>query len=657
MEQVHITSDTGCVNTINALPLNAERDSNLEVFVKELLTQGIITGKDITDRELFISRLTEYGTTPVDDNAIGAKLSAFVSTQLIDQWFPNGESVFINCAPGSGKSTMAWIANFVNNKTSVELVTFRSQIEDIAIEYFRNTGNFIKDFVSLKSLHETTATEIRMSTSVVSYQSVILQAWVSDLYGKKFSTDEVDELRVKVLDFCRDKVVFIDEADYMLTMIRSETTREYNHALGKVVRTKDTIVNEKIQALEELYKAIKAVAKRIIFMSATTSEGFNYILEAMDAKTIDPEFLEQAYYERENRNLRLLSVNMASATLIQHYDFPLNSSINSSDVIVFNEIMKAYSNPLTRPAKTLLYNTSIGVIRTANIMVAANLLGLKVLIITTPKKLRKGWTLHRNEDGELRKEDTNKNILENFKFNVDKHVSAKLGKNNSNAVGDFSVVDSPDHIHKHLSDETIKDYDIILVTTSSARAISLLSCANENVIVITDVLPTNTEAVQSSFRFRLANVHVIYITDLSHEFTNEGSVEEKSQRILSQLREDFSEKHYLQNKHVACIEETTRWSNTTPYQVVATDYLENILTYASTPDALKVGAVGKAVGRAKKALGQTNKAAKLIAFLKANPTLTQVQLIQLWKDTYPEEKVVSSTTITKWKKLINEGKV
>jgi hypothetical protein len=533
------------------------------------------------------------------------------------------------------------------------LATFRSQIEEIAIEYYKNTGNFIKDFVSFESLQETTAPEIRITTSVVAYQNVILRAWASDLYSRLFSSEEVDELKQKVLDSCRDKVVFIDEADYMLTMIRSETTSEYNHALGKVVRTKDTIVNEKIIALEELYRAIKGVAKRVIFMSATTSEGFNHILKAMDAKTIDPEFLEQAYYERENRNLRLLSINMASATLIQHYDFPLSSSINSSDVIVFNEIMKSYSNPQTRPAKTLLYTTSIGVIRTANIMVAANLLGLKVLIITTPKKLRKGWTLFRNEDGDLRKEDTNQNILENFKFNVNKHVSAKLGKNKFNITGDFSVVDSPNHIHKHLSDDTIENYDIILVTTSSARAISLLSCANENVLVITDVSPMNTEAVQSSFRFRLANVHVRYITDLSYQFPNKGAIQEKSNLILSQLNDDFKEKHFLQNKHVACIEETTKWSNITPYQVVVTDYLEEILTYASTPDALKV----TAVGRAKKPLGKTNKASKLIAFLKANPTLTQVQLIQLWKETYPEDKIVSSTTITKWKKLINEGKV
>lgn len=602
--------------------------------------------------------LTEDETLPLEENNDRAYLSHLVSAKLLDQWFPEQKPVFINTGPGAGKSTLCKLSVKLLSEKTVQLVVFRNEMDDMDKELWKSYGIEPMSIRSVQQMNGTSHIDAILSKSVQSYTNVLFKAYASKLYADiDISNLSQNELRHKVRSAIRDKSVFVDECDFIISQIIAETEATFNE-FGKVVKSKIDNINEKLEALKEFYTFIKKYSKRLIFMSATSNEIFNSILEYLDATTISPEFLEKKLEERNGRTIKLTSFNLKSLFYIGYIQKKLDTATFVSDHIISHFLLDSHYKC------TMLYSTRINVQSTANIIATAVAANKKVKIITSPDRINKGWEMFVGKDSRRKKVKDNLSRLENFKKSVFRIVEAKLRHIDFDR-NIFDVIQDTDpnntsEVESSLNDQVVQDYDITLITTSNARAVSINAYEGEDVLVITDELSSNTEVVQSWARFRKAHVHAVVLSrydrkirssrevstaNLSKHYDHEGNLitipETEFSHITAHLgghiNRDLTDYNQfnkaaveymsglrrtgLKNRNIACVEEIKSWSNLDVEEDIVSRYAEYEVMYKDLPVHLKISRKGKGTKN-------NNKNEQLASFLIANPKASYEEIEQ-----------------------------
>ncbi|MDX9990007.1 hypothetical protein [Thiothrix unzii] len=622
--------------------------------------------------------LMEDGTFPLVDDTSLAHLPCLVSIKLLDQWFPDGESLFINTGPGSGKSTFVeWNIRLLGGH-AVQLVVFRNEMESMARNLWLNHGIEPNQYVSVEHFQHTDKTVIATATTVQSYTNVLFKSYASKLYPDVKFTEATtqQELESKVLAAVKDKIVFIDESDFIIQQVISETmaTIEGN----TVTSTKSQNVKNKLEALLIFYRDIQIVAKRILFMSATSNVNFNYILEHLGVQTITPDFLEQQYQQRHNRIIKLISFNLKKISYVRYVQKRLDSN-----TYVSNHIIADYLSDKTYK-KALIYSTRVEIEATANIIVQAIRSNRTVKVITSVEKINAGWETYVNEDGRRSRKVSKLNRLGRFQQSVLKIVSNKLRHDEYNK-DIFQIIkdeggNQQQEIESHLNDNVIQKYDIVLITTSNARAVSLTSLEGEDVLIITDENSTNTEVVQSWARFRKAHVHAVVLRRHNRELLSGRDVtsmtfvqhidengdlfrtpvtefEHLTAHLGSHVNRDITDyndmnqlcveimNHYkengLSNGAIACVEDIKHWSNLSVEEEIVSKYAEYEIMSKDVNNYIKVNRKGKATGK-----GTVNQSKRILLsnLLRNEPKLKYNEIIDRCESEFdwkPSNNIIS----------------
>ncbi|WP_040839464.1 hypothetical protein [Thiothrix nivea] len=605
--------------------------------------------------------LTDDDTFPLAEDAPFGHLSCLLSIKLLDQWFPDNESIFINTDPGSGKSTFVeWNIRLLEGH-AVQLVVFRNEMDTMARNLWLNHGIEPSQYVSVEQLNHIHSSDVAQAVTVQSYTNVLFKSYASRLYPDVKFTDSTSpqELESKVLAAVKGKIVFIDESDFIIQQIISETSPTFE---GKTITvTKSQNIKNKLEALLSFYRDIQVVAKRILFMSATSNDDFNHILEQLGVQTITPDFLEQQYQERHHRPLKLISFNLKKISYVRYAQKRLDSN-----TYVSNHIIADYLLDHTYK-KALIYSTRISIETTANIIVQAIRSKRTVKVITSIERINAGWEVYVAEDGRRSKKVSKLNRLGSFQQSVLKIVSNKLGYDEYDK-DIFEIVkdeggNQQEEIESHLNDDVIQKYDIVLITTSNARAVSLTSLEGEDVLVITDENNSNTEVVQSWARFRKAHVHAVVLRrhnraiqsardvtalQFSQSVDEEGNVYRTPVSEFDHLTAhlgghinrdttDYNEmnqlcveimnhykEHGLGNGAIACVEDIKRWSNLPVEEEIVSKYADFEVMTKDVNKYIKVSRKGRAKG-----LGTKNQSKRIAleALLKDNPKITYKEIV------------------------------
>lgn len=569
-----------------------------------------------------------------------------------------GIRVYLIKAPmGSGKSYIVSSLTNKYNKDNVfvaQLMVYKKSIDDITedtktVEYVKIfTDKAIKEGIAKPSEYAHIQTYTKRFFDV--YAEGLIASNLESLPSEGFDPHNIIE------HYLKDKVLFIDECDYIVNMLASFTsTIIREHPGSKSWEYRNQLLHK---AAQQFYLEIAKKAKAVVLFTATTTSEFIRLLPSSTV-VIDPtDYLE------EGETIR--SISIASVTLVPFYEWKFGNDKGYLSEKIIADITERFSWD-----KCMQFSPNIRGRHIENFIKK-----YRVGILAPPNKL--------NEKA--------KSFCSPTKDTVQKIYLGNKSKAFLIDISDFDTTDDAlISLHTALNDDYVKGVDVILITGSNARGANVTNKYSD-VLVITDA-PWNAEVIQALGRFRNARIHA-YILGRNLSQRNYDDRRYAIRKAINEERIEDGEnplsKSDLERRYVSWWKTNSKnlyyyWldrsikSNNPEVEAERIESLINEiedfdftlahsmtdweisvdLTYChpNFKPSIKGELKGKAVGRAKKALGQTNKAAKLIAFLKANPTLTQIQLIQLWKETYPADKVISSTTITKWKKLINEGKV
>ena len=474
---------------------------------------NIIRGSDTTREELQAS-LNEDGTTPVDETPARSKLSSFISLQLLAQWYPEQKIINLQAPCGCGKSTFAMNTVLANQDKALMLVIFRTELIGFMKSMYIAAGVETHEMITEAHLTQEELSVIDSQSTIASYQNLYLKAWAHKLYDIEPTEDlSSEELTAKVIASVKDKVVFIDEADFIITQIIAETAPVYDVVNRVVAETFKSIYEKKIEALKSLYTLIAEHARRLIFMSATTNSRYEEIMTAIGAVNINTRFLEKKYLERNGRALKLDSYNLVAHTEIPYVQKRLNDNVMISDEIMCKLILRNHTR------KTLIYSVRAGIINIASVIATGIDLGKRTAVIVDEDRLNQGWSLFKNESGIVMKYDSQLSRNKNFEQNVRKHIEEKILRELGPTELDFFVIKGADEeVAKVFCNSIFETHDIVFVSTNGARAISITNLKGEDVQVITDESSTNTEVVHSWARFRKARVHAFTLQRQDREY-------------------------------------------------------------------------------------------------------------------------------------------
>ena len=592
---------------------------------------------------LLKSSLLWDGTTEVPKEATTAKLSSFASLYLLESWFPDHKAINLQAPCASGKSTLAYIMTIMNDEKVLNLVIFRTEMFGFVERMWTAAGVSTYAISSEAYLVEEDIITLEKKLTMASYQNLYLKVWLKHIHPDLDVNDMTDkQLEAKIISSIEGKVIAIDEADFIITQIIAETKPSYDPINKKVLESFDAIYDRKIAALISLYTLFTKYARKVVFMSATTNKKFDQIMSAIGAKTVTPSFLENEYAKRNGRAVRINSYNLASITNLFYLEKRIDESMNLSDYIIVDKVAKFPNR------KTLFYSVRAGIVRIAAITTLAISQGLKVCIIIDEDRLRQGWNNYNGKEDSLHQWDNKLTRLENFRASVLKHVQAKFAFPIEDKFNEhFTLKQSGEEVAEVFNNEVFQTHDLVFISTNGARAVSITCLEGEDVQVITDESPTNSEVVQAWARFRLANVHVInlyrlnrsrfeqlrknyqaigenneikkrdYLMDdpdslefVLENFTFKEMKEEKSsysEQMSASLAyfKNYFEVSRINNSHIACVDAQVQGSNLPVWINVDLSYLEKEVTSRDLPDYAKTKRIGKAIGKSKgKAIGK-----------------------------------------------------
>lgn len=617
--------------------------------------ENIIRGSDATKQEL-LNNLQEDGTSPVEKSLISSKLSSFLSLKLLDEWFPDSKVINLQAPCGCGKSTFAQKTVFENEDKALNLVIFRTELIGFMKSMYETAGIETHEIITENHLTKEELSVIDSKLTIASYQNLYLKAWAHELYKE----DEVEplsteELKAKVIASVKDKVVFIDEADFIITQIIAETKPVYDVVNRVVIESFDFIYRKKIEALKSLYSLMSEHCSRLIFMSATTNSRYEEIMMAINAVNINTSFLEQKYLERNGRRVRVDSYNLVSLLEIPYLQKRLNENVMMSDELMCKILMKYPDR------KTLIYSVRAGIINIASVIATGIDLGLRTAIIVDEDRLNQGWSLYKDENGIAHKYDSQLSRNKNFETNIRKHIEEKIHRELKEHESDFYVVkNSDEEVAKVFCNKIFETHDIVFISTNGARAISITNLVDEDVQVITDESNTNTEVVHSWARFRRAKVHAFNLQRLDRDYRVNFDYNTNKQNQIAltddpdnaELRPstlkgidrknssypemmsisyeryfDWTIRFPISDNRIACCRHSINCSNSIVEISHDLSYLKKELTAKNMLNCLKTKRKGKAVGKAIRENTKTKNRKRLIlSLLEKNPKVSSKEI-------------------------------
>lgn len=633
---------------------------------------SIIPGNIDTKQEI-LSSLNEDGTTFVDETSERSKLSSFISLQLLEQWYPDSKTINLQAPCGCGKSYFATNTVLQNQDKALNLVIFRTELYGFIKSMYEKAGIETHEITSEESLTEEELSVINNKLTIASYQNLYLKAWAHELYKQEeVEPLSTEELKAKVIASVKDKVVFIDEADFIITQIIAETKPVYDILNKVVIETFDAIYKKKIAALISLYKLITEHSSKLIFMSATTNSRYEEIMTAIGAVNIDTSFLEQKYLERNGRAIKIDSYNLVSITEIPYIQKRLNENVMLSDEIMCKMIMRHHKR------KTLIYGVRAGIINIASVIATGIELGLRTAIIVDEDRLNQGWSTYRGENDIVMKYDSQLSRNRNFKHNVIKHIEEKLLRPlHDNELDLMLIKNAEEEVAKVFCNRIFETHDIVYISTNGARAISITNLVDEDVQVITNESNTNTEVVQSWARFRKANVHAIVLQrqnrgvetkvnfddnahmqnqialamtddpDIELQQTTLTGINRKNARyptLMSISKEKMTEwimAEPISDKRIACVERQVKSSNNLTYINPNLQYLETELKQKDMLICLKTKRKGLAVNENTKT---KNRRRLILSLLEENPKISSKEIRDKFEslgESKPSEQLLS----------------
>lgn len=551
----------------------------------------------------------------------------------------------IKSAMGSGKTR---VITDLTNKYNAEglpvghMMVYKRNIEDITDS--TQTVEYVKIFTD-KAIKAGLSDPHRFS-HVQTYTKKFFDVFAEGLIESGLETiPEEGYDTLKIVDhYFQDKVIFVDECDYMINMLAAFTSSQMKLYRGeKTWEYRNNLLKE---AAKLFYLEVAKKCRALVLFTATTTSEFMSLLPSSTI-VIDP-----SDYLHEGEAIKSISISTITYLPFAEWYFSDRLGYLSDQIILdisnrfqWNKILQFSPNIRVRHIEHFIGYFKVGILAPPHKLNNA----ARALCIPT-EETRK--TI--NSYGRFRKAENNTLIIVN--------------------ISDFDTNDdSLISLHTALNNDFVSGVDVILITGSQARGANITDYYDD-VLVITDA-PWNAEIIQVIGRFRNARIHA-YILDRTvsertydsrryaiHKNENDIRETEGKESQKKSDKERNSPKWWRTNSNAIY----TYWADrqsplSNPEKEAARIYslineiedfdftLANSMTTWDIRVDLKYCHPDYKPSVAKP-VGETNKGKQIMEFLNGNKKLNQIQLIAKWKEVYPNDKVISSATITKYRKL------
>lgn len=543
------------------------------------------------------------------------------------------DNIFLIKSPmGSGKS---YVIDALSREFSsedigiIQMLIYRKSLEDyekyynqhLMQDYIYNGGTPDTELVGkvipilshqrIKDNNNRAFNSKILLTYTKPFYDVYAEGLITDGLIKRTEENQDWTNRELVINYMTGKVVLVDECDYIVNII---------HAFAGSPEFKDSILTKEertsllIEAAKAFYEDISQYATALLMFTATTTEEFQEILPVETIKINPYDWLPDSY--------RIKSVGIKQITFVPYYERKTHGNRLSDTIIhkiihsdAYDKILMFFPNIQKQDYQSLPRDK-------------------RILIIAPDRKLKNG-ALAEFEEGELEYVPTVLSI-------VDTEADLQEGQ---------SLDDNTPTLYTTLTDEAIRDYDIILITGSNARAANILT-RYDKVAVITEA-PLKAEVIQAMGRFRNSDTYV-YI--LERKITNHNDADFR--KATTKRYDDYylnAQTALLSNEYAVKIRngslmkriydlEFTIDSSMTPTNVNANmDYCYDGFRFSlkQIPKDIKVSYY-------KKKLTEDKIEGKVIKFLADNKGVKFSNACQLWSEQMPDEKPLTRYLYNKY---------
>lgn len=554
--------------------------------------------------------------------------------------------VYLIKAPmGSGKTK---IITDLTNKYDAEglpvghMMVYKKNIQDITDS--TQTVEYVKIFTD-KAIKAGLSEPHRVS-HVQTYTKRFFDVFAEGLIESGLETiPEEGYDTLKIVDhYFQDKVIFVDECDYMINMLAAFTSSMMKLYGGeKTWEHRNKLLKE---AAKLFYLEVAKKCKALVLFTATTTSEFMELLPT-STFVIDP-----SDYLHEGEAIKSISISTVTYVPFTEWHFSDRLGYLSDQIILdisnrfqWNKILQFSPNIRVRHIEHFIGYFKIGILAPPHKLNNA----ARALCVPT--------------------EETKETI-------------AIGNRSKTIVIIDISDFDTNDDslisLHTALNNDFVSGVDVILITGSQARGANITD-NYDDVLVLTDA-PWNAEVIQALGRFRNARIHA-YILDRTisqrtydnrryaiHKNENEIRETEGKESQKKSDKERNSPKWWRTNSNAIYSYWADRQSPLENPEEEATRIYSLIneiedfdFTLANSMTTWDIRVDLKychpdykpsVAGKTKKPIGETDKGKQIMEFLNGNKKLNQIQLIAKWKEVYPNGRVLSSATITKYRKIL-----
>lgn len=550
---------------------------------------------------------------------------------------------------GSGKTHI--ITDLTNKYNEIgqpvgHMMVYKKNIQDIiegtkTVEYLEIfTEKAIKENISDRNRYAHIQTYTKRFFDV--FAEGLIESSLTTMPENGFDTYQI------INNYFTDKVIFVDECDYIINMLAAFTS-SFERVSLQGSKVWDEKYDRLKQAARQFYSDIASKCKALVLFTATTTSEFFELLPSCT------EIIDPTDYLADNE--RIKSISIASITYVPFFEWKYGSDYD--DLMLSDRIIEDITTRFTWD-KALQFSPNI---RKRHIQ---HYLGkYRTGILAPPHKLNDAA----KSLCSLTDEEKLQICIHNNTLGSRNSDAGRLGQRKA-ALIHISDFDTSDNalvsLHTALGNEFVDDHDVILITGSNARAANITT-VYDDVIVITDA-PWNAEVIQAIGRFRNANIHAYILHRVVSKRTYDArryaiDRTENEIRISSGVatrkksdRERHSPTWWRRNStdiYNYWADRASPFNNPIEENRRIDSLINEIedfdftLSNSMLPFSIQVDT---SYCHPNFSLSINRKAEKIKSFLMAYPELSRRDVIEKWKEVYPEDKVISSATITKYRK-------
>lgn len=575
-----------------------------------------------------------------------------------EQIAAGGMRIYLIKSPmGSGKThVITQLTNQYNEQGQPvgHMMVYKKNIEDIiegtkAVEYLELfTEKAIKENIPNVNRYAHIQTYTKRFFDV--FAEGLIESGLTSIPEDGYDLD-------KIIDaYFENKVIFVDECDYIINMLAAFTST-FTGASLQGTKTWDEKYSRLKHAAVEFYRQISMKCKAIILFTATTTSEFFELLPN-GSETIDPtDYLDEGEY--------IKSISIEEVVYIPFYEWDFGGKYDNlllSDRIIM-DVAKRFQWD-----KALQFSPNI---RKRHIQHYLD--DYRTGVLAPPHKLNEAAKSLCSPTDEAKTQIA----INNHTVADRNRVAKRLGQKTAVIIhiSDFDTSDSAlVSLHTALNNTFVNDNDVILITGSNARAANITT-EYDNVLVITDA-PWNAEVIQALGRFRNARIHAYILHrivskrsyDARRYAINKTDNEIREEQGISTRKKSDMERHSpkwwrrnstdiynywfdravpLENTELEITRIKSLINEIEDFDFTLGNSLSQFtigvdLTYCSPNFSLTMG----------KPL-EDKKGGKVLSFLQEHPDLSINDAVQKFKELNPDEKI-SRPTIIKYRKMLKE---